>query len=73
MPGSPPANGFLIFAEGTDEAKTLEQDIRESARENGSVAHTLRERNVIAHFSLARQDSRLLPDTSYGPQSVDAC
>ena len=50
VPGSPPANGFLIFADGTDEAETLEQDIRESARDNGSVAHTLRERNVIAHF-----------------------
>ena len=53
VPGSPPANGFLIFAEGTEEAMTLERDIRKSARDNGSVAHTLRERNVIVHFFTA--------------------
>lgn len=50
VPGSPPAHGFLIF---TEDAETLEQDIRQSARDNGSVAHTLRERNVIAHFFTA--------------------
>ena len=58
MPGSPPANGFLIFADGTDEAETLEQDIRESARDDGSVAHTLRERNVIAHFFTTRAPTK---------------
>ena len=50
LSGSPPARGFLIFAEGTDEAQSLEQDIRSSSIEDGSVAHTLRERNVIVHF-----------------------
>ena len=53
VPGSPPAHGFLIFVDGDEEAQTLEQDIRSSARDAGSVAHTLRERNVIAHFFMA--------------------
>jgi len=50
VPGSPPARGFLIFAGRADEAQTLEQDIRKSARDAGSVAHTMRQRNVIVHF-----------------------
>jgi len=54
VPGSPPAHGFLIFVDPAEEAQTLEQDIRKSARDAGSVAHTLRERNVIAHFFTAR-------------------
>ena len=54
VPGSPPARGFLIFVDRTEEATTLEQDIRESARDNGSVAHTLRQRNVIVHFFTTR-------------------
>ena len=53
LSGSPPSRGFLIFAEGTEEAQSLEQDVRRSARDNGSVAHTLRERNVIVHFFTA--------------------
>jgi hypothetical protein len=43
VPGSPPAHGFLIFVDRAHEAQTLEQDIRKSARDAGSVAHTLRE------------------------------
>jgi hypothetical protein len=54
VPGSPPARGLLIIVKGVDEAETLEQDIRESARAAGSVAHTVRGRNVIAHFLTAR-------------------
>jgi hypothetical protein len=54
VPGSPPAHGFLIFVDRAHEAQTLEQDIRKSARDAGSVAHTLRERNVIAHFFTTR-------------------
>jgi hypothetical protein len=54
VPGSPPAHGFLIFIGNAREAQTLEQDIRKSARDAGSVAHTLRERNVIANFFAAR-------------------
>jgi hypothetical protein len=50
VPGSPPAHGFLIFVDHAEEAQTLEQDIRKSARDAGSVAHTLREQNVIVHF-----------------------
>jgi hypothetical protein len=58
VPGSPPTRGFLIFVDRTEEAKTLEQDIRKSARDNGSVAHTLRERNVIAHFFTANAPTK---------------
>ncbi len=54
VPGSPPAHGFLIFVDRAEEAETLEEDIQNSARDAGSVAHTLRERNVIAHFFTAR-------------------
>jgi hypothetical protein len=54
VPGSPPAHGFLIFVDRAEESQSLEQDIRASARDAGSVAHTLRERNVIAHFFTAR-------------------
>ena len=50
VPGSPPARGFLIFVGGAEAAQALEQDIRQSARDAGSVAHTLRERNMIVHF-----------------------
>ena len=50
MPGSPPARGFLIFVDRAEDAPALEEDIRTSARKAGSVAHTLRERNVIVHF-----------------------
>ena len=50
VPGSPPARGFLIFVDRAENAPALEEDIRTSAREAGSVAHTLRERNVIVHF-----------------------
>jgi hypothetical protein len=50
VPGSRPARGFLIFVDRPEAAKTLEQDIRTSARDAGSVAHTLREQNVIVHF-----------------------
>jgi hypothetical protein len=53
VPGSPPAHGFLIFVGRAEEAQTLEEDIRTSARDGGSVAHTLRERNVIVHFFTA--------------------
>ena len=54
LPGSPPARGLLIFAEGSEEAQSLERDIRSSSIEDGSGAHTLREQNVIAHFLTPR-------------------
>jgi hypothetical protein len=53
VPGSAPARGFLIFVDRGQDAPALEEDIRKSAREAGSVAHTLRERNVIVHFLTA--------------------
>jgi hypothetical protein len=50
VPGSPPAHGLLIVVDDVAYAETLDDDIRRAAREAGSVAHTLRARNVIAHF-----------------------
>jgi hypothetical protein len=50
VPGSPPAHGLLIVVDGVAYAETLEDDIRRAARQAGSVAHTIRARNAIAHF-----------------------
>jgi len=59
VPGTPPARGLLIVVDDAGYAETLERDIRSAARDAGSMAHTLRERNVIAHFLTAQEPTEL--------------
>ena len=67
VPGTPPARGLLIVVDDAEYAETLERDIRGAAQEQGSVAHTVRERNVIAHFLTAR------PPTEREQAPIRAC
>jgi hypothetical protein len=67
VPGTPPARGLLIIVDDAERAETLERDIKSTARAAGSAAHTVRERNVIAHFLTAR------PPTEREQGPIRAC